>query len=155
MNKVKVSGGVASALLLASLFTGIGTTLTIAVLLLIFCEVEDFKKVLVRVLSFAVAMFILTEGWDLLVGLYDLFLTIINSLVTFIDSFLTKPLDVSGFYRYCLTPIKTIISMIDSIFDYVIAVIKLGFIVIFLKKKDVKETFLSKLISNFVNSFGN
>ena len=155
MNKVKVSNGVAAGLLVASLFAGIGTTLTIAVLLLIFCDIEDFKKVLVRVLSFAVAMFILTAGWDLLVNLYGLFLTIINSLVEFIDSYLNKPLDVSGFYRYCLTPIKTIINMIDSIFDYVVAAIKLGFVVIFLKKKDVKETFLSKLISNFVNSFGN
>ena len=155
MNKVKVSNGVAAGLLVASLFAGIGTTLTIAVLLLIFCDIEDFKKVLVRVLSFAVAMFILTAGWDLLVNLYGLFLTIINSLVEFIDSYLSKPLDVSGFYRYSLTPIKTIINMIDSIFDYVVAAIKLGFVVIFLKKKDVKETFLSKLISNFVNSFGN
>ena len=38
MNKVKVSTGLASGLLLASLFAGIGSTLIIAVLLLIFCD---------------------------------------------------------------------------------------------------------------------
>ena len=155
MNKVKVSTGVASALLVASLFAGIGTTILVAVLLLIFCDVEDFKKVLVRVLSFSVAIIILTTGWNLLVDLYGLLLTVIDSIVSFIDSYLKTPLDVTGLYRYLLTPIKTIINMIDSIFDYVIAIIKLAFVIMFLKKKDVKETFLSKMVSNFVNAFGN
>ena len=112
MNKVKVSTGVASALLVASLFAGIGTTLTIAVLLLLFCDVEDFKKVLVRVLSFSVAMIILTTGWNLIVELYSVFLTIIDSLVQLINSYLTKPLDVANFYRYCLTPIQLIVYLI-------------------------------------------
>ena len=154
MNKVKVSSGVASVLLVGSIFAGLGTTLTIAALLIIFCDIEDFKKVLVRVLSFYIGLFILTHAWDLLVGLYDLLLSVINSLVTFIDSYLSKPLDVSGLYRYFLTPVKTIIGMIDSIFDYIVAIIKLGFIFIILKKKDVKETFLSKIVSNFINALG-
>ena len=155
MNKVKVSTGVASGLLLASLFAGIGSTLIIAVLLLIFCEVEDFKKVLIRVLSFSVAIVILTTGWSLFVDLYGLFLTIVDSFVQFIDSFLKTPLDVSGLYKYFLTPVKILINMIDSIFDYVVAIIKLGFVIVLLKKKDVKETFLSKMVSNFINAFGN
>ena len=154
MNKVKVSSGVASIILIASLFAGIGTTLTVAVLLLLFCDVEDFKRVLVRVLSFTVALVLFTTIWGLVVNLYDVFLTIIDSFVSFIDSYLKTPLDVTGLYKYLLTPVKIIINMVDSVVDYIVAIVKIAFVIIFLKKKDVKETFISKFVSNFINALG-
>ena len=52
MNKLKVSTGLASLVLVASIFAGLGTMLTVIALLLLFCEVDNVKGVIVRVLSF-------------------------------------------------------------------------------------------------------
>ena len=41
MNKVKISSGLASVLLLACLFAGWQTMLLVALLMFVFCEVED------------------------------------------------------------------------------------------------------------------
>ena len=79
MGKLKINSGLISLILVACLFMGWTTMLTVAALILIFCEIDDkVKNVFVRVLSFLIAITLFNLLWDLITGAINL---VISSLL--------------------------------------------------------------------------
>ena len=151
MNKVKVSTGLASLLLVASIFAGLGTLLTVTALLLVFCEVDNIKGVIVRVVSFYVGLLLFQTVWSIIVSGYDLVYSTIDNFVSILNSYLDKSVSILKLHQYLLNPIKSIISICDSVVDFFILLIKFGFVVSFLEGKVAKENFISKFVNKFVD----
>ncbi len=96
MNKVKLSTSLASIALIASMFAGLATFLTVVALMIIFCEIDNIKGVIVRVTSFYLGLILVQTAWNLIFdGYTDLFYGGINSIVDVINSYLDKPLILS------------------------------------------------------------
>lgn len=151
MNKVKVSTGLASLVLVASIFAGLGTMLTVIALLLLFCEVDNIKGVIVRVLSFYLGLLLFQTLWGILVDGYGLVCSTIDGFVNVINSYLDKPVTITKLHRYLLDPIKSILSICDNIVDFFVVIIKFGFVVSFLEGKVAKENFITKFVNKFVD----
>ena len=151
MNKVKVSTGLASLVLVASIFAGLGTMLTVIALLLLFCEVDNVKGVIVRVLSFYLGLLLFQTLWGILVDGYGVVCSTIDGFIGVINSYLDKPITISKLHQYLLDPIKSILNICDNIVDFFVVLIKFGFVVSFLEGKVAKENFISKFVNKFVD----
>jgi len=152
MNKIKLSSGLASILLVVSFFLGWQSLLTLVVLMLAFVEMNDgIKQTMVRVLSFFVGLTIVTLGWDLITSGVDVIMVSIDKLVGIINGYLDSPMDISKLYLYLLTPISKVVELADGIIGWLLAFAKFGFIVGLLTNKMMKETFISKKINEFIN----
>lgn len=154
MNKVKVSTGLASLALVASIFAGLGTTLTVVALLLLFCEVENIKGVIVRVVSFLIGIELFMLVWSLIYGGYDLVCDTINGLIALINSYIddpTKAISIAKLNNFLLTPIGIILKLANTYIAYFIKLIKFVFVVSFLEGKVAKENFISKFVNKFVD----
>ena len=152
MNKLKVSTGLASLVLIASIFAGLGTMLTVIALLLLFCEVDNVKGVIVRVLSFYLGLVLFTTLWGLFVDGYGLVCSTLDGFINnVINSYLDKPVSILKLHKYLLDPVKSIISICDNIVDFFVVFIKFGFVVSFLEGKVAKENFISKFVNKFVD----
>lgn len=151
MNKVKISSGLASVLLLACLFAGWQTMLLVALLMFVFCEVEDkVKGVAVKVISFYIAIVLFSSAWDLLNSGYDVVYGAITDLVSLINNWFNATLDLSGLYQYFLTPVNNILGIADSIVSYLITAIKFFFIISVLGNKPMANIPLVKFVNGYV-----
>ena len=152
MNKLKLSPGLASLILIACLFTGWETMLIVVALMLIFCEIKNVEDVVIRVLTFFVGLTLFTMLWNLIVDGYSTVYASLQGMENVLNSYLPKPIDINGLYRYVLTPIKGVIGVLDIIVKYLVVLIKFIFIVSFLTNKTPKENFLTKFINKYVTS---
>ena len=152
MNKVKISTSLASVVLIGSMFAGLATFLTVVALMIIFCEIDNIKGVVIRVTSFYVGLILVQTAWGLIYdGYNDVFYGGIQSLVNLINSYLDKPLDISKFYQYVLTPIKTILTYLDTVVGYFITFSKFAFVVALFSNKAPKQNFITNFINKFVD----
>ncbi len=151
MNKLKISSELASLILLGCLFAGWEAMLIVTVLMLIFCEIKDIKKVMTRILTFYVGLALFTMLWGLIVDGYGTLYTSIQGIEGTINSYLTNPINMNAAYKYFFTPLKTIIGVLDIIVKYVIILVKFLFIIAVLTNKKEKKNFLNKWINKYVN----
>lgn len=161
MSKLKINSGLASVILLACLFSGWATFLTIVILMLIFCEISDsVKQVLIRVITFYFGITLLSMAWGLIVDGVNLVIDSFNDFIGIINSYLTDPISVYKLEAYLLTPIAKVVSLADGIISYLFVFIKFSFILAVLGNKKLKDNFIviklnifvDKVVS-FVNSF--
>ena len=161
MSKLKINSGLASVILLACLFSGWATFLTVVILMLIFCEISDsVKQVLIRVITFYFGITLLSMAWGLLVDGVNLVIDSFNDFIGIINSYLTDPISVYKLEAYLLTPIAKVVSLADGIISYLLVFIKFSFILAVLGNKKLKDNFIviklnifvDKVVS-FVNSF--
>lgn len=161
MSKLKINSGLASIILLACLFSGWATFLTVVILMLIFCEISDsVKQVLIRVITFYFGITLLSMAWGLLVDGVNLVIDSFNDFIDIINSYLTDPISVYKLEAYLLTPIAKVVSLADGIISYLFVFIKFSFILAVLGNKKLKDNFIviklnifvDKVVS-FVNSF--
>lgn len=150
-NKIKISTGLASLILIGGLFSGWQTMLIVAALLLIFCDVENFKGILIRVLAFYAGITLFTIVWDLVINGYGLVYDSINNLFDIINSYFEDPISSYNLYRYALTPIKDILNICDSVVGYFVTFVKFGFIISLFENKNQKQTIISKYINKYVD----
>jgi hypothetical protein len=163
MSKLKINSGLVSLILVACLFSGWGTMLTVSVLLLIFCEMDErVKNIFVRVLSFFVAITLFSLLWDLITGGINLGIGSIKDLIDVINSYLSydKLISLGKLDSYVFIPLQEIIDIADSIISYIIRFVEFGFAVSLFLNKPGKPNFVIKKIEqyincviNFVNSF--
>ena len=152
MYKVKLSTSLASIALIASMFAGLATFLTVVALMIIFCEIDNIKGVIVRVTSFYLGLILVQTAWNLIFdGYTDLFYGGINSIVDVINSYLDKPVDITKLFKYVLTPIKTIMAYLDTVVSYFITFSKFAFVVALLSNKAPKQNFFTNFINKFVD----
>lgn len=153
MSKIKINPGLASVILLASLFAGWGTLLIVAAIMLVFCEVDDkVKGIAVKVIAFFAALTLVSLGWSLIVDGVGVVIDLINKLVATINCYL-DPVDyinISKLNSYLLTPIQNIVSMADSVISFLLQFAKFAFIIATLANKEMKDNFVVKKINEFV-----
>lgn len=152
MNKVKISTGLAAIVLLASLFSGWTILLTVSVLMLLFCEMnETIKQVMVKVITFYVGLTVVNLAWDLIVDGVGLAISSLNQLIEVINSYLSEPINIYKLELYLLNPISNIVNILDGIVVYLLVFAKFMFIIAVLGNKPMKENFIVNKINEFIN----
>ncbi|MBQ7136879.1 MAG: hypothetical protein IJO43_02745 [Bacilli bacterium] len=155
MSKLKINSGLLSLVLVACLFTGWGTMLTVAALVLIFCEMDDkTKNIFVRVVSFFAAITLFNLFWDLITGAVSLGIGSIKDLIAVINSYLDygKQISLGDLDRYLLVPAQGLVDIADSIVYYIISLVEFKFIVGLFLNRPGKPNFIIKKIEGYVNS---
>lgn len=160
MNKVKISSGLAAVILLAGLYAGWATLLVVAVLMLIFCEMnESIKQTMTRVLTFFLAITLISVGWQLIVQGIDVVFSTIKNFSTIISSYAAS-FNILKLEVYFMTPVKVLVGIADDIISFGLSVVKLVFVITVLLNKPMKENvivkkmneFITKIV-NYINSF--
>jgi len=151
MSKVKVPTGLAAVILCASLFAGWQTLLIVAVLLLLFADVEDVKGMIVRVITFYVGLTLFSAIWGLIVDGVDLVFDSIINFINVINNWVDKPITIVNIQQYFITPVTGLVNIADDIVSYLIVFAKVAFIYAFISKTATKETFISKWINKYID----
>ena len=155
MGKLKINSGLLSLVLVAGLFTGWGSMLTVTVLILIFCEIDErVKNILVRVLSFFAAVTLFGLLWDLITGGISLGINSIKDLIGVINSYLDydKVITLGKMDAYVFNPVQGLIGIADSVIGYIIMFVEFNFIVSLFLNKSGKPNFIISKIEGYVNS---
>lgn len=158
MSKFKVNSGLLSLVLVACLFSGWATMLTVVVLILIFCEIDEkIKNILVRVLSFFVAITLFSMLWDLITGGVTLAIGSIKDLINVINSYLEydKVISLGKLDSYVFVPVQGLVDIADSVIGYILTFIKFSFIISIFLNKSGKPNFIIKKIEEYVNNIVN
>lgn len=149
MNKIKINTGLASIMIVASIFAGWQTLLLVVLLMFMFCEIDDkVKNVAIKVITFYVGFYIVYLGWDVVVVAANLLVKAISSLVATINTYL-DPLDYLSVTKI-IAPINFVIDIADGAVDILFIVVKLGFVISVLTGKTNKTNSLSKKINEYV-----
>lgn len=155
MSKLKINPGLIALILLACLFVGWETMLIVAVLILLFCEIDEkVKNIFVKVVTFSIAIALFSLFWDLIVSAVNLGVRSIRDLVSVFNSYLdySNAIDISKLEKYFLTPVQNILSLADSVISYIITFVEFSFAVSILLNKQGKPNFIIKKIEGYVNS---
>lgn len=155
MGKLKINSGLISLILVACLFSGWGTMLTVAILLLIFCEMDDkVRNIFVRVLSFFAAITLFSLLWDLITGGISLGINSIKDLVGVLNNYLdyTDQISLGKLDSYVFIPVQQIVGIADSVISYIIRFVEFGFIISLFLNKPGKPNFIIKKIEQYINS---
>lgn len=154
MTKVKINYGLASIIVLASLFAGWQTLLIVIALLLLFCEVdEQLKNVIIRVVTFFIGLTLVTMIWNLIVDGCDVLFNSIHNIFRTINSFLSyeNQIDITKLDSHFINPATYLINIANDVLTYVFVLIKVLFIIETLKGKNIKDNFISLKIRNFTD----
>ena len=125
--------------------------LLVTALMLIFVQIDDIKKVLVRVLTFYVGLTLFVMLWNLIVDGYSTFYASLQGIENVINGYLDEPLDMQTLYTKVLTPIKGIIGVLDLIVKYLVTFAKFGFIISLFANKKGSNNVLSKFIDKYID----
>ena len=153
MSKIKLNPGLASIILLACLFSGWSTLLTVSVLMLLFCEVDDkIKGIAVKVIAFYAGITLVSMAWGLIYDGVDLIVNSIDKLIATINCYLEYPnlIDITKLKLYLISPVQNLLSIADGAIAYLLVFAKFGFIIATLGNKAVKENIVVKKINEFV-----
>lgn len=152
MNKLKINSGLASIIILASLFAGWQTLLLVVLFILLFCEINDtIKGMIVKVVSFFVGLTLFSTLWGLITDVFPLVVSTFNKFIGIISNYLEEPLDVSKVNLYLFDPVDSLISIVDSIVQYLLILIKFIFVISILANKAMKDNFVTKFINKYVD----
>lgn len=158
MNKLKINNGLAAIILLASLFAGWQTLLLVVILMLIFCELNDkIKNLMISVIAFFAGLTLVSLAWSLISDGIDLAFNGIESIVSVINSYLSisNRIDIINLQAKFITPVKTIVTFLDSGISYLILFTKFAFIVSVLAGTTMKENPFNKKVSEFIQKILN
>ena len=141
MAKVNISSGLASILLVASIFAGWPTLLLVTVLLFVFCELDPKVKALAtKVITFYVVFTLITLGWDLL---YEVVTVLLNTFSRFANMI---ELDIYEFMNFMNGLLATVSDIVGLLF----LVVKFVFIVTILAGKEIKDNPITNILSGDV-----
>lgn len=150
MNRIKINTGLASIILLASLFAGWQTLLLVTVLMFMFCEIDDkVRDVAVKVITFYVGYTIVTTGWSLIMSGVSVVTSGLDSLVDTLNLYL-QGLDKIDI-RTLTSTINNLKEIANSVVTLLFSIVKLGFIVAILSGKSPKSNGLISKIDEYVN----
>ena len=145
----KINTGIASIMLLASVFAGWQTMLFIGIILFAFCETEDkVRDNAVKIISFLVGFTIVSLGWDLITKCVYFIPDTISTLVGIINSVLPvlSQIHIDGL----LNTIPELFSIADDLVNIVFIIVKLSFVLAVLSGKDTNKFFMSNFFSKYI-----
>lgn len=148
-NKIKLSSGLASLILVATLFAGWQVVLLVMLLMFLFCEVEEnVKNVASKVLTFYVGFTLVSMAWELIISGINLVFGSLDQIVAIINVY-RDPLDLITLAKFT-TPFVTVIAVVDSIFNYLLTFVKFGFIISLLTGKAIHNNPVSSKINEYM-----
>lgn len=149
-NKIKLNTGLASIILVASLFAGWQTLLIVTILMFVFCDVEDrVKQVATAVITFYIGYYIVLTGWNIISAVVEAAIGAVQGLMTTINTYL-DPTDLIA-YTKVLAPINYIWGIIVDVVDILFNLVKLGFVIGVLTGRPGSNNPLSAKINEYVN----
>lgn len=154
MNKVKINSGLVCLILVAAIFPGWSTLLTVSILVLIFADIDETSKnTLTRVIAFYIGVALVALAWDIIYDGIDIGLKSIDKLVDTINSYLDygDKIDISKFSAYLLHPISNLATVANYIVDYLLIIAKFGFIVAMLTGKKMKDNMIVTKINGYLD----
>lgn len=150
MNKVKLNTGLASIMIVASIFAGWQTLLLVVLLMFLFCEVEDkVKDVATRVITFYVGYYIVSLGWDVIVSCANLVVRGISSFVATFNTYV-DPVDYLVAAKIT-SPISLVVDIVSGAVSIMFTLVKIGFVISVLTGKPGSQNALVKKINEYVN----
>lgn len=149
MSKIKINASVATAMLIVAMLVGWDKLLTVAVLMFVFCEVDDkTKDIAVKILTFYVGYGIVSLGWNLIMSCVTVGVDGISKLIGTINLYL-DPLDYIDLAKL-ITTITNIKDVVNSVVGLLFTLAKLGFVVALISGKVFKKNVLSSKIDEYV-----
>lgn len=149
MQKIKMNSGLGCALLVGAMFGGWETLIIAVLFLFIFCE-EDakIKGVATRVITFYIAYFLVSYGWDILYKTVGVASDGVSSLSSIINTYSPGAMT----FTYKITgPVDIILKLGDSIVSLLLLIAKVGFAAAVLFNKTAKSTPVLNKINEFVD----
>lgn len=150
MNKVKINTGLASIMIVASMFGGWQVLLLVVLLMLLFCEVEEnVKNVAIRVITFYVGYTIVSLGWDVIVSCANLVVRGINSFVTTFNAYV-DPVDYLVAIKLT-APINLVVDIASGVVSIMFTLVRIGFVISVLTGKPSSQNAVAKKINEYVS----
>ena len=148
MGKVKINPGLAAVILVVAFLGGTATLATVAILLFLFCEVDEkVQKVAVRLLTFIIALTLISLIWN---TIYDGSHYALNSLSDLITTYTKSDTDIT--IHKVFKPFELGLSIANEVVSILIIVAKIAFVFAVLAGKERNgQSFISKKIDDFVN----
>ena len=148
MGKVKINPGLAAVILVVAFLGGVTTLATVAILLFLFCEVDEkVQKVAVKLLTFIIALTLITLIWNLIYGGVNQVLSLLKGLI---NTYAEYP--ASSTVTKVFAPLEFILSVADEVVDILITVAKIAFVFAVLAGKERNgQSYISKKIDEYVN----
>lgn len=150
MRKIKFNTGLASIMIVASIFAGWQTLLLVTLFLFIFSEVEDkVKDIAIKVITFYIGYYIVSLGFDIIMDAGNLVVDTIRSFVTTFNTYADSlhQIDAIKIER----TIDFILKVVDSTVSILFILVKIGFVLSVLTGKPKYQNILFKKISEYVN----
>ena len=154
MQKYKISAGLAAVLLIGGLISGLSSLLIIAVLMLIFCEIDKkTSNLMAKILSFIVGLTIVSFAWSIIFEGIHLIDKSLDDVVSVINSYLSSGnyINLGKLDIYLISPILKITDILDELVNFVLLVVKYGFILSILIGKPIKSNAITNKINEFIN----
>lgn len=156
MSKLKIKSGLIGVLLLAGLLAGWETMLIVAVLILLFCEInENIKKIMISVISFFIGITLVSLLWQIISEGIGVVIYVFNKFIEFLNYYLTNPINISKLTNYVFSPIQNVVSTFDEVIKYLLIIAKFCFVIGTLAKKTINIPIISKYVDkalNYVNA---
>ncbi len=150
MTKVKINPGLASVMLVASIFAGWECLLLVTLLMFVFCEIDEkIQNVAIRVITFMAAYTIISWGWTIITSGIGVITGGITDVVAIINTYL-DPVDQIETTKL-LVPVTHIVNIADSVVDFLLLVSKLGFVISIFTFKAAKSNPILNKINEYVN----
>ena len=153
MEKVKIKTGLASLIVVATMFAGWQAMLIALVLLLLFCELDEkVKTIMVKVVAFAAGLALVGLFWDIITSGVSALLNTLTDFISLINSYLdpVNKINTSDFQQYVINPINIIVKMADRIVTLLFLIFKVLFVLAILSGKDTNGKF-NLFIKRFIN----
>lgn len=148
MGKVKINPGLAAVILVVAFLGGVTTMATVAILLFLFCEVDEkVQKVAVKLLTFIIALTLISLIWNVIhEGIYYT----LNSLKELITTYTDYEATATAVKIF--KPLELALSITDEVISILITVAKIAFVFAVLAGKEKNsQSFIARKIDEFVN----
>lgn len=156
MEKVKINKGILALIMITSIFGNWQTMLIIAVLLLLFANIEeDSKKLLVYVIAFFAGITLFGLLCDLIVQGADSLINGFTELINILNIYLNDAIQISKLRLYLFTPISSLVKIFDNIASFLIIFAKFSFVVSVLINKPRSNNPLFNMINKYMDKFMN
>ncbi len=147
-NKIKLNTGLASIILVASIFAGWQTVLLITLLMFVFCDIDDrVKQVATSVITFFVGYTIVSVGWDILVSVIELAVTTFNSFIAYLVTNFEVDIEIS----VIMGAVNIVVNVLRKGVPIILSLAKVGFVIGVLCGRPAKNNAFSAKINEYVN----
>lgn len=147
-NKIKLNTGLASIILVASIFAGWQTVLLVTILMFVFCDIDErVKQVATSVITFFVGYTIVSVGWDIVISIIDLVVKTFNSFIAYLVTNFEAEIEIAAVTGL----INIVVNVLEQGVPIILSLAKIGFVIGVLCGRPAKNNVFSAKINEYVN----